>query len=264
MSAREIRPAAVAGLFYPADPRQLRSEVDALLAAAPPARGTPPKALVAPHAGYLYSGPVAASAFRQLEGGRGVVRRVVLLGPSHYVGFDGLAAPSSAAFATPLGEVAVDRAALAAIAELPQVTTSERAHQREHSLEVELPFLQRLLGDFVLVPLAVGDAEPGEVAAVLDRLWGGAETVIVISTDLSHYLDGATAKRRDAATSDAILALAPERIGVDDACGRNPLRGLLVAARARGLTAQLLDQRHSGETAGPSDRVVGYGAYAFA
>jgi hypothetical protein len=264
MNPRALRPAAVAGTFYPADPHELRTNVDALLAAAAPASGPPPKALVAPHAGYLYSGPVAASAFRQLSHARGLARRVVLLGPSHYVGFEGLAAPSSEAFATPLGTVAVDRTALDAIADLPQVTVSDRAHLREHSLEVELPFLQRLLGDFALVPLVVGDAEPGEVAAVLDRLWGGDETVIVISTDLSHYLDGATATRRDTATTNAILALAPERIGVDDACGRNPLRGLLVSARARGLTARLLDQRHSGDTAGPSDRVVGYGAYAFA
>ena len=264
MNPRTLRPAAVAGTFYPADPRELRADVDALLATAAPASGRPPKALVAPHAGYVYAGPVAASAFRQLELARRPARRVVLVGPSHFVGFEGLAAPASEAFATPLGPVAVDRAALAAIADLPQVMVSDRAHAREHSLEVELPFLQCVLGEFALVPLVVGDAEPGEVAAVLDRLWGGEETLIVVSSDLSHYLDGATATRRDSATTRAILDLAPERIGVDDACGRNPLRGLLACARGRAMTARLLDQRHSGDTAGPSDRVVGYGAYAFA
>ena len=264
MPARSIRSPAVAGLFYPADPHELGAEVDALLAAAAPAAGPPPKAVVAPHAGYVYSGPVAASAFRPLEKLRGQIRRVVLLGPSHYVGFDGLAAPASDAFRTPLGVIEVDRAALAALADLPQVLTSDRAHQREHSLEVELPFLQRALGDFTLVPLVVGDATPAEVAEVLERLWGGEETLVVVSTDLSHYLDAAAATRRDGATSRAVLELAPERIGADDACGRNPLRGLLVAARAHALVPRLLDQRHSGDTAGPNDRVVGYGAYAFA
>lgn len=255
-----VRTAAVAGYFYPADPRELRRLIDGYLAAVPP-DGPVPKALIAPHAGYVYSGPVAASVYARLRPARGRVSRVVLLGPAHRVGLSGLALPDAEAFLTPLGRVAVDPLVATHLADLPQVQVNGAAHAQEHSLEVQLPFLQELLGEFSLVPLVVGDAAPAEVGAVLERLWGGDETLIVVSTDLSHYHDYATAQRRDRATSAAVEELAYERIGFDDACGRNSLNGLLWVARRRGLRVQLLDLRNSGDTAGGRERVVGYGAY---
>lgn len=266
-----IRRPAVAGrypeaAFYPADEGELRDLVDALLErargslGAAPAHASP-KALIAPHAGYQYSGPVAASAYARIapEG----IRRVVLLGPAHRVPVRGLAAPAADAFATPLGPVALDASALAGVARLPQVRRSDPAHAFEHSLEVQLPFLQRVLGSFLLVPLVVGDAEPEEVDEVLEALWGGRETLVVVSSDLSHYLDYETARRLDAQTTRAIEALAPESLDPDRACGCIPVQGLLLAARRHGLHARAVDVRSSGDTAGPKDRVVGYGAYAF-
>jgi AmmeMemoRadiSam system protein B len=264
MRARAVRPPAVAGLFYPADPRRLAADVEGYLRAGAVADGPPPKALVAPHAGYAYSGPVAGSAFRTLASVAARLRRVVLLGPSHFVPVAGLALPVWERFATPLGEVAVDPAGRAALSGLPQVATDDRPHAREHALEVELPFLQRALGDFSLVPLVVGEASPALVAEVLERLWGGDETLVVVSTDLSHYLDYAAARRRDERTARAVGALDETAIGDADACGRQPLRGLLVAARRHGLAARRLDLRNSGDTAGRRDAVVGYGAFAFA
>ncbi|MBM4200766.1 MAG: AmmeMemoRadiSam system protein B [Gammaproteobacteria bacterium] len=254
------RPPAVAGTFYPAEQQELQAIVTALLAA----EGEPqraPKAIIAPHAGYIYSGPVAASAYRRLQAGRGRIRRVVLIGPSHRVAFGGLAIPSAAEFATPLGTVRLDRAILDSLTELPFVKVLDEAHAFEHSLEVHLPFLQEALGDFELVPIVVGDAEPSDIARLLDILWGGDETAIVISSDLSHYHDYATAQQMDRATSQAIEALRPEDIAYDDACGRLPVSGLLLAARRRGLRARTVDLRNSGDTAGSKDRVVGYGAY---
>jgi len=265
MSAKpRVRPPAVAGSFYPADPRRLCAEVEAHLAAAAPAPPPAPRALIAPHAGYVYSGPVAGTAFRALAPRRAEIRRVVLLGPSHYVALRGLALPSAAAFSTPLGEVPLAADAAALLAGLPQVVIDDRPHEREHSLEVELPFLQVVLGSFELVPLAAGEAEPEEVAAVLEHLWDGDATLVVVSSDLSHFLDYESAARRDRETSRAIVALDERRVGADDACGCVPVRGLLLAARRRGLAARLLDLRSSGDTAGGRERVVGYGAYAFA
>lgn len=260
-----VRPPAVAGLFYPDDPAALERTVRALLEAADEAAGPPPKALVVPHAGYVYSGPVAASAYRRLRPARGRVRRVVLLGPAHRVPVAGLALPEAEAFATPLGRVPVAADAAARLADLPQVVRSEAAHALEHSLEVQLPFLQVVLGEgFDLVPLVVGDADDEAVAEVLERLWGGEETLVLISSDLSHYLDLDAARRLDARTRAAVEALDPAAVGRDQACGRVPLRGLLRLAGARGLRAVTLDLRTSGDTAGPADRVVGYGAFAFA
>lgn len=259
-----VRPAAVAGSFYPAEARRLEAEVRGHLAAADPPRGERPKGLIAPHAGYVYSGPVAGSAFRQLAPWRQAIARVVLLGPSHFVPLRGLALSSATTFATPLGDVPVAADAAALLAGLPQVAVSDPPHGREHALEVELPFLQLALARFELVPLVVGDASPEEVAEVLDRLWGGAETLIVVSTDLSHFLDYATAAALDRTTADAIVARDVEGIAVGAACGRNPLRGLLLAARRRGLDVTELDLRSSGDTAGGWDRVVGYGAFALA
>ena len=263
---KEIRPAAVAGAFYPGETGVLRHDVQAMLATAQahaPAASTPPKALIVPHAGYIYSGPVAASAYAQLIPARARIKRVVLLGPVHRVPVRGLALPGSVDFfETPLGNVPLDRQAMDSIASLPQVVESLAAHAWEHSLEVQLPFLQQVLDDFSLVPLAVGDATPQEVAQVLEKLWGSEETVIVISSDLSHYLPYEAAKRVDHATAQAILELdAP--VSHEQACGGTPVNGLLVAARHHHLKPQLLDLRNSGDTAGDRSRVVGYGAFAF-
>ena len=259
----KVRPPAVAGRFYPADPVALRQLIADLLAQVPTATGPAPKALIAPHAGYLYSGPIAASAYAQFIPARDQIKRVVLFGPSHYVAVDGLATTSAEAFATPLGIVPVDVKAVRHVRLLPQVRELDEAHAQEHSLEVQLPFLQCVLGDFKLVPLAVGDATPEDIGQVLDALWDGPETRFIVSSDLSHYYDFQTARRLDRATAKAIEALRPGRIGEEGACGRMPIRGLLQAARRHGLSARTVDLRNSGDTAGPHDRVVGYGAFVF-
>jgi hypothetical protein len=274
-----VRPAAVAGLFYPDDPVALRSTVVSLLAAR--SRGAagapawrPPKAVIAPHAGYSYSGPIAASAFAALApGGVGAagaagggsvpdVRRVVLLGPSHQVPLRGLGLPGAERFATPLGMVPLDLEAAAAVDRLPQVAVRPDAHEAEHSLEVELPFLQVVLGPFELLPLVVGEAGGEEVAEVLELVWGGDDTVLVISSDLSHYLPAEAAERVDRETAAQILALAGP-LTSRQACGAVPINGLLVSARRQGLVPRQLDLRHSGDTSGDRSRVVGYGAWAF-
>jgi AmmeMemoRadiSam system protein B len=249
-------------MFYPADPSELKAEVEGFLADAEKS-GSVPKAIIAPHAGFIYSGPIAASAYVRLYAGREQIERVVLLGPSHRVPFHGLALTDAAYFKTPLGEVPIDQEAQELIVDLPQVKQLQAAHANEHSLEVQLPFLQRVLEGFKLVPLVVGDASGDEVAEVLKRLWGGPETLIVISSDLSHYHDYITAQRMDRATSEAIVRLHPEAIGYEDACGRVPVKGLLTLAKQQGLQGELIDLRNSGDTAGPRDQVVGYGAYAF-
>jgi AmmeMemoRadiSam system protein B len=256
-----VRPPAVAGHFYPESPRELRASLQRELGEVPRTPGAPPKALIVPHAGYVYSGAVAASAYARIGSLRDRVRRVVLLGPAHRVPVRGLAAPAADRFATPLGSVAIDREAIEALRGLPQLEVSDPAHAFEHSLEVQLPFLQELLGDFRLVPLVVGDASPEQVAEVLDRLWGGDETLVVVSSDLSHYLDYESARRLDAETSRAIVELRPEALDPERACGCIPVQGLLLAARDRGLRVSAVDLRSSGDTAGPRDRVVGYGAY---
>ena len=256
-----VREPAVAGLFYPAEPDRLQAQIQGMLRDAVNP-GAAPKALIVPHAGYVYSGPIAATGYAQLGPIRAHIKRVVLLGPAHRVAFRGLAASSATAFRTPLGTVRIDIAAYAQLLELPQVQVRDDAHAAEHSLEVQLPFLQELLGDFALVPLVVDDASYAEVAEVLNAVWGGDETLIVISSDLSHYQDYATAQRLDRFTSQAIETLRPERLDYQHACGRTPVGGLLLAARARGLQAEVLDLRNSGDTAGPRDQVVGYGAYA--
>jgi len=260
-----VRSPAVAGTFYPDDPAELRTAVRRYLGAtgSPPA-GPIPKALIVPHAGYVYSGPIAASGYALVAARRDEIHRVVLLGPAHRVAVAGLAAPAAQRFATPLGQVEIDQQALGQVTALPQVAVSEQAHAFEHSLEVHLPFLQELLADFSLVPLVVGDASPEEVAEVLDRLWGGPETLIVVSSDLSHYYDYATARRMDAETSRAIERLDPAAIDTEQACGRIPVQGLLLAARRHGLRAKAVDVRNSGDTAGSRDQVVCYGAYVLA
>lgn len=256
-----IRPPAVAGLFYPADPGQLAHEVQEFLTEVRP-QTLHPKALIVPHAGYLYSGPIAASAYATLQDIAPRIRRVVLLGPTHRVAVRGLAVPDAEAFDTPLGRVMLDTNALRAIAYLPQVVVSTAAHAQEHALEVQLPFLQSVLGDFTLLPLAVGMATAEEVAEVLEAVWGDDGTLIVVSSDLSHYLPYATAQRVDAQTADAILHL-KQPISHEQACGGTPVSGLIIAARHHGLTPHLLDLRNSGDTSGARDRVVGYAAFAF-
>jgi MEMO1 family protein len=254
------RPPAVAGTFYSADPDALATQVDHLVRA--DATGPTPKALIVPHAGYAYSGPVAGVGYATLAAGRDRIERVVLLGPAHRVPVRGLAATSADQWVTPLGCVTIDDEARQAVLALPSVELDDRAHAAEHSLEVHLPFLQRTLRRFSLLPLVVGHADTEAVATVLDAVWGGPETLIVVSTDLSHYQDHATASVLDQRTADAITSGRPEAIRADDACGAHPVRGLLVAARRHGLHARLLDLRNSGDTAGPRDRVVGYGAFS--
>jgi AmmeMemoRadiSam system protein B/AmmeMemoRadiSam system protein A len=248
-------------MFYPANAQVLARDLDNYLdhANPPPLR---PKALIAPHAGYIYSGPIAASAYALLRPLKATIRRVILLGPVHRVWVPGLALPGVDYFQTPLGNVPLDKQAIASIVELPQVEVSLAAHAQEHSLEVHLPFLQRVLGEFGLVPLAVGGATPNQVAEVLDRLWGGPETLIVVSSDLSHYLAYDDARDRDQSSVDSVLRLDTHLIG-EQACGAHPINGLLVTARRLGLKPRLLDLRNSGDTAGDKGRVVGYAAIAF-
>jgi AmmeMemoRadiSam system protein B len=257
-----VRPPAVAGMFYPRQPAELSREVRNLLheAAFPPE--PVPKAIIAPHAGYVYSGAIAASAYVRFLPARGRITRVVVLGPAHRVLVDGLALPGADGLATPLGVVPVDLPSIPLISRLEQVVESPAAHELEHSIEVHLPFLQTVLEKFTVLPLVVGDVTPEEVAEVLDALWGGEETLIVVSSDLSHYLTYDRAKALDRATADAIVALRGP-IGHEQACGGTPVSGLLVCARRHNLNCRLLDLRNSGDTAGDRSRVVGYGAFEF-
>lgn len=257
-----VRPAAVAGLFYPGERAELARAVSQLLAGAPEHGPEAPKALIAPHAGYVYSGPIAAQAYACLAPARSVIRRVVLLGPAHRVAVHGLAVPGVDRFATPLGLVELDTAAIALARRLSHVVVSDDAHALEHSLEVHLPFLQTVLDEFRLIPFAVGHAEPAHVAAVLDALWGGPETLIVVSSDLSHYLNYREAQTTDRTTCEAILALRTD-IDHEQACGATPVAGLALTARRKRLKPVLIDVRNSGDTAGDKGRVVGYGAFAF-
>ena len=256
-----IRQPAVAGMFYPSESGQLAHDVQQLLEGAR-THNLFPKALIAPHAGYIYSGPIAASAYATLLPIAERIKRVVLLGPTHRVAVRGLALPGVDAFDTPLGRVMLDTAAASAIARLPQVTVSAQAHALEHSLEVQLPFLQSVLPDFTLLPLAVGIATAEEVAEVLETLWGGEETLIVISSDLSHYLPYSSAQRVDNETAQSILELR-QPIAHDHACGGTPVSGLIVAAQHHHLTPHLLALRNPGDTAGTREQVVGYASFAF-
>ncbi|ABD68152.1 protein of unknown function DUF52 [Rhodoferax ferrireducens T118] len=260
-----VRPPAVAGTFYPGQASVLLNDVTTLLTQARPGanlREPAPKALIVPHAGYIYSGATAARAYAELAGGRASIQRVVLLGPVHRVPVRGLALPGVDAFATPLGRIEVDQDAVAAIAHLPQVVVSRAAHAQEHSLEVQLPFLQAVLDDFKLVPLAVGDATPAQVAEVIEALWGGDETLIVISSDLSHFLPYGTAQAVDSETVQNMMQL-NSSITHHQACGGTPVNGLLQAARQHHLQPELLGLCNSGDTAGDKSRVVGYAALAF-
>jgi hypothetical protein len=260
--AGSVRPPAVAGSFYPGEPETLLGMLGSLLQRGQMGAAGTPKILIAPHAGYIYSGPVAATAYTLLRPLSQVISRVVVLGPAHRVAFRGCAVPSVQRFRTPLGDIPLDRNAVDALCTLPQVRVSDAAHAEEHSLEVHLPFLQSVLDDFTLVPVVVGDTPPAAVAEVIRQLWGGAETLIVISTDLSHYHDYATACRLDSETCAAIEAFRFEDIGPQQACGCMPMAGALLLARRKGMTIARLDLRNSGDTAGGRDRVVGYASFA--
>ena len=290
----KVRPAAVAGRFYPSDPLELRRLSEELLAGASatqvpavirgdeavpapfpsalsfpnvpapcPAPAPVPKAVIVPHAGYPYSGPIAASAYTLLAREGDSIKRIVLLGPSHFADFEGLASVSTAAFATPLGTVPVDIDSVRQLSALPQVRVFDEAHEPEHALEVQLPFLQVVLRDFALAPLLVGQASAAEVAQALELLWGGPETRFVISSDLSHFLDSDGARALDSQTARRIEELNFENIDENQACGRLAIAGLLQVAAARHLRPRTVDLRNSGDTAGPRHRVVGYGAFAF-
>ena len=258
-----VRPPAVAGLFYPEHAEQLRAAVHDYIEASPgravPARR--PKALIVPHAGYPYSGPVAASAYRLLRDSRAPIRHVVMLGPSHRVPMRGLAVPSVDAFATPLGEVPLDVRNRQRLRELGLVGVSDAPHASEHSLEVQLPFLQVALGVFDILPIAVGLAPPEQVARALDGAWNGPDTLILVSSDLSHYHTSDEARLLDAKSTQAILERRSD-LPDEQACGARSINGLMQVARRRGLEIEVLDQRNSGDTAGDRSRVVGYGSYA--
>jgi AmmeMemoRadiSam system protein B len=259
----KVQDPAVAGFFYPADPEKLRTDVRRFISEANQHLPNPPKALIAPHAGYDYSGPIAGSAYAQLSSVADSVSRVVLLAPSHRVAFRGIALSSAEFFRTPLGDVEVDSEAISLIKNMPQVNLLDRAFTQEHSLEVHLPFLQETLNNFKIVPLVVGDIDPESVAEIIEMIWGGSETLIVVSSDLSHYMDYETAKTMDLATSNAIENLQPDKISHEHACGRTPVSGLIKVAQRNNLEVITLDLRNSGDTSGPRDQVVGYGAYAF-
>lgn len=263
MGNASVRHPAVAGMFYPSDPRALHAQVGEFLAKAVPLEEIPPpKALVLPHAGYVYSGPVAASGYASLKEMRSVIRRVVLLGPNHRVPLAGMALPASQSFVTPLGAVEVDREQWLALQARGDVVVDDHPHDLEHSLEVHLPFLQTVLQRFTLVPLVVGRASAESVANLLESVWGGPETLIVVSSDLSHYHPYRQAQSCDRATVDQILGLHGE-LDHQQACGATPVNGLLLAARRHHLDAHLLDLRNSGDTSGDRQRVVGYAAVGF-
>lgn len=260
-----VRQPAVADMFYPGNPQELhRMVVTFLNEAGQPDSTTPvPKALVVPHAGYVYSGPIAASAYVRLKPAKDRIRRVILLGPSHRVPLRGCACSSAQYFATPLGNIPLDRKIIADLLSLPFVREWDEAHALEHSLEVHLPFLQEILSEFTLVPIVVGDCAAKEVGELLEHVWGGPETLIVVSSDLSHYHDYETAKKMDAVTCHAIENLDLDAIDSHHACGMMPLRGLLYTAKKHALHATTVDCRNSGDTAGPKNQVVGYGSYVF-
>ncbi len=265
MTSDRVRRPAVAGLFYPSDPAELSELVDRLLdgAPAPSSASSRLEAVIAPHAGYVYSGPVAATAYRHVGARAGSREIVVLIGPAHRVTFHGLATSPAAGFETPLGTVSVDRDLVSRVEEVPGVESRPEAHHGEHSLEVHLPFIQRVLVGARVVPILVGDAPSSLVAGVLEALWDAAKTVTIVSSDLSHYLDYALAQRVDRVTASRIEAVGFDEIGPSEACGWGAINGLLRVAASLRLGVRTADLRNSGDTAGGRDRVVGYGAFLF-
>lgn len=263
---QRVRRAAVSGRFYPAEPSVLRHDVEKFIAEGETGLSSPRgpvKGIIAPHAGYVFSGPIAGSAYAALARDRKSIRRIVLVGPAHFVGFEGMALSSCTALETPLGTVPVDMEAVDKIIAAKLAVPLDEAHEREHSLEVHLPFLQVALGDFKVVPLLAGEVPQSHVAKVLELLWGGDETRFVISSDLSHFLQWNEATVLDKRTAQSIEQLQPDELEHHQACGRLPICGMLLAAKAHGLAVAALDLRNSGDTSGPRDRVVGYGAFSF-
>lgn len=256
----KVREAAVAGLFYEADAQHLQQHIAKLMGGVQQNITPPPQALIVPHAGYIYSGQTAARAYRLLQPLRDQIRRVVLFGPAHRVYLQGMAVPSVDAFSTPLGKVMLDRDSLQGLTALPGVSVSDEAHREEHSLEVHLPFLQSVLTDFSLVPVVVGHCDAPRVAAAMDQLWGGPETLLVVSTDLSHFHNYGQARQLDRLTCDRLLAKENALVG-EEACGAFALNGLMSTGHCAGLQVELLDMCNSGDTAGSKERVVGYGAF---
>lgn len=255
-----IREAAVAGQFYEADPVRLQGHINELLAGTESPPNARAKVLIVPHAGYIYSGKTAAQAYRCLESRRDEITRVILLGPAHRVYLDGMALPSVNSFITPLGSIKLDRSLIDKIIDSPDIVISDEAHRLEHSLEVQLPFLQTVLDEFTLLPVVVGDCDAERVAAVIDRLWGSDETLVVISSDLSHFHSYDEAREIDASTSHLILEKS-SRLSGEQACGARAINGLMRSKHAQATTIELLDARNSGDTAGDKSRVVGYGSF---
>lgn len=259
MESTRVRRAAVAGTFYPSDPLTLAGEVDRFMGAA--TAGAVPKALIVPHAGYLYSGPVAGAAYALLSGAGDRFNRVVLLGPAHHVFVQGMAVPTVDWFETPLGRIQVDREARDRVVAGGLASARDDAHRAEHSLEVQLPFLQRCLPSFFLLPVAVGQCPPKDVARLIESEWGDEQTLLVVSSDLSHFLPYDQALVKDRFTARRILDMETGLDG-EQACGSHAVNGLLLSARLRRMRVKELDLRNSGDTAGSRERVVGYGAFA--
>lgn len=255
------RPAAVAGMFYPADPDELRRQVSSFIGQERVDREVP-KALIVPHAGYIYSGMVAAAAYERLLPARDRIKNILLLGPAHRVPLFGLAAPEVDRFQTPLGEVDLDTHTIQHLVEtIPQVRSMELAHEEEHSLEVQLPFLQTVLSDFYLIPLVVGDATEIQVAQVIDSVCGRDDCCVIISSDLSHFHSYNKARQLDLETAKTIESLRGDQLPEHSACGRIPISGMLRVARQRKMRIERFDLRSSGDTAGDHHQVVGYGAW---
>lgn len=261
-----VRQPAVAGLFYPGNARELSNEVTQFLRDARREEHPPqlhPKALIVPHAGYTYSGSIAAKAYITLDGIADHIERVILIGPAHRVRLRGLAISDVQYFRTPLGDIPIDRSATRQLLTLPQVQVMDAAHWQEHSLEVQLPFLQVMLGEFSVVPIVIGEASPSEVDQVLEMLWGGPETLVIISSDLSHFLDYESAQYIDRSTCDAVEHFQFEHIDFNQACGCIGMKALLRVAKRKGMQVHTLGVCNSGDTGGDQQRVVGYGSWAF-
>jgi len=259
MNTHHVRPPAVAGMFYPGAPLALAAMVDGFLAGAPTHDGAPPPAIQVPHAGYVYSGSIAALGFAAWRGA--AIEHVVIIGPTHRVGVRALALPDADAMATPLGDVPIWQAGVAVAGESPNVVVSAAVHAEEHALEVQLPFLQRLLPEVDVLPLAAGWVTPEQTAEVLESLWGTPGMGVVISSDLSHYHPYDEARAIDAATIEDVLAL--RQVDHDQACGATGLDAMMLVAARHGLTPRLLGACNSGDTAGDKRQVVGYCSFAF-
>ncbi len=257
-----LQAAAVAGMFYPGNPAQLAAGVDGSLAKAAPPRLSP-KAVIAPHAGHVYSGDIAGAAYRLLAQRKGEIKRVVLLGPNHRMPVRGIALSPAEAWETPFGPLPVDRTARDSLARQPGFAVTPMPFVNEHSLEVHLPFIHRVLGKVEILPMLVGETTTEQASRTLDALWGGPETAIIISSDLSHYHDYETCRTKDEETASGIERLQQDICVGDRACGFHSIKGLIDQAQRRDLRVTALDVRNSGDTHGPRDRVVGYGSFAF-